>query len=175
MTMTKTRLMIDIETLGRDPSAVVTQIGLVRVGPGEDRREERVTLDLRRALGTVTPDTVAWWAIQDRDVFIETLRGTATPTDAWLRLQYFTKGADEVWANPPVFDFVILRDWCKRHNYECPWHWRAERDLRTLYQLKSYGPFPAVPGPNIRAHDALDDARRQMAHLLHMLGELGAL
>lgn len=68
----------------------------------------------------------------------------------------------EVWANPPQFDLIILRHLFDECGVKCPWHYRVERDFRTLkghaHQLNiDYQPAYA----NIDKHDALSDAIAQ--------------
>lgn len=166
------RVMIDIETLGGSPNGVVTQIGLVRNGPAEVEQCCIRTLDLRKALGTIETGTLAWWATQDKDLFVDTLKGLHHPFDAHEAMVLMMRGADEIWANSPTFDLTIMRDWCGRYGYNVPWHYRQERDIRTLYNLRKWD-FTGVPTVEGAAHNALVDAKRQMGHLMYMLRELG--
>lgn len=152
--MTTTHLMLDIETLGTRPGAVVMSAALVRFS---DLASCSVNIDIpqQQALGLeVDPATHQWWATQP---LMQALRYLSD----WVM---WAKGPQTdaecyVWCHGASFDAPLLGEVYRRANMVCPWPFYAVRDTRTLYQLANVDPKSfAVPG---RAHFAVDDAVAQ--------------
>ncbi|HRO04964.1 MAG TPA: 3'-5' exoribonuclease, partial [Terricaulis sp.] len=75
---------------------------------------------------------------------------------------YFTAnvGADvSVWAMPPEFDLVILRNVADAHGVSLPWKYNKTRDLRTLEYLAGCSSKDRMQAAV--AHDAGSDAAAQ--------------
>jgi exodeoxyribonuclease VIII len=173
-------LMLDIETLGPTPDGVITQIGacLFDMGHGDTDGHFKVNVSrddcLRWGL-RVHPDTEEWWASQPNEVF-DAMVKEARPLESALidfAGAYSWSKLEGVWTNAPTFDFSILRNGFNVTRVKCPWHYRQERDSRTLlYLAKKHSVdikagFPEREGTH---HDALDDAVYQARVCSHLWG-----
>ena len=85
-----THVMIDLETLGTTPDAVILSIGGVKFDPNGDRIFDefiyKLDIDEQQQRGrTTNEDTMSWWATQPRAV-IESAFGLEqrTPVDDML-------------------------------------------------------------------------------------------
>ncbi|HBC9603651.1 TPA: 3'-5' exoribonuclease [Escherichia coli] len=163
-------LMIDLETMGKNPDAPIISIGAIFFDPqtGEMGPEFSKTIDLDTAGGVIDRDVIKWWLKQSREAQSAILTDEIPLDDALLQLREFI---DEnycgfyvrVWGNGANFDNVILRRSYERQGIPCPWRYCNDRDVRTIVELgNSIGfdvrmtiPFEGVP------HNALDDARHQ--------------
>jgi len=168
---TRARAMLDIETLDTGPEAVVTSIGIAMFDDESILSITRMQLDYSDDKGTINPRTVRWWLTQEGETIRGNLLGVVPPARAARVCRELLKGATEVWANSPSFDCTILRNWYKRLGMDCPWHFRVERDCRTVF---AYGRLLSVPWPgNEQKHDAGADAVCQAKYLIateHALG-----
>ena len=74
--------MIDLETLGTDPTAPIVAIGAVFFDPktGELGVEFSATIDFESACERRTPDasTIKWWLKQSDDARAKVIRGNST-------------------------------------------------------------------------------------------------
>ncbi|HFL4055823.1 TPA: 3'-5' exoribonuclease [Escherichia coli] len=163
-------LMIDLETMGKNPDAPIISLGAIFFDPqtGEMGPEFSKTIDLDTAGGVIDRDVIKWWLKQSREAQSAILTDEIPLDDALLQLREFI---DEnycgfyvrVWGNGANFDNVILRRSYERQGIPCPWRYCNDRDVRTIVELgNSIGfdvrmtiPFEGVP------HNALDDARHQ--------------
>lgn len=156
------RVMVDIETVGLDPDSAIVSIGAV----GFDRhgtydtfevnidlvsaQEEGLTLDAHTLLD--------FWLDQD-EVVREALYGGVSLPNALSQFVVWMNesGPDEIWANSPAFDCVILEHALDAVGIEVPWDYYQRRDLRTLDSL----PFEVDVRRQGVEHTALADARYQ--------------
>ncbi|HAH1301264.1 TPA: exonuclease, partial [Escherichia coli] len=163
-------LMIDIETMGKNPDAPINSIGGKFFDPatGEMGPEFSKTIDLDTAGGVIDRDVIKWWLKQSREAQSAILTDEIPLDDALLQLREFIDENScgfyvRVWGNGANFDNVILRRSYERQGIPCPWRYCNDRDVRTIVELgNSIGfdvrmtiPFEGVP------HNALDDARHQ--------------
>lgn len=169
------RYMIDLETLGCAPDAVILSIGLVEFDiygaiPGTELYLELHT-DSQED-NTVDLSTVRWWVDQLKLGNTIPWNGATTPYAACLELDKVLKGnTGEIWANGTDFDIPKLQHLFTSNGCDIPWKYNQVRDLRTLAAL-----FPEIAWPeNAQKHNALQDAICQADHaaqLLRMIGEL---
>jgi len=165
-------VMVDIETLGIGPNAMIVQIGAVRFDP----EGVGATFNFNATFGDgdMDVDTVVWWLRQSAEAQAAVF-GQSVPRDGPLRQGLydfvrwlFVKPTMYVWANSPSFDLALMKGAWSRHASDPPRiggvSWpitpRMERDFRTLRTL---GRLMGVEGP-VRVgpkHDALSDARFQ--------------
>jgi hypothetical protein len=163
------RIMIDIETLGRDPGCVIVSVGAVRWSVSSGVSEEFfVSFDIESCEEhglSIDGTTLKWWRKQS-DRAREQLDGGESLADALQQLGTFVADADEVWANSPAFDCAILGDAYDRVGLDCPWEYYEERDYRTLRET-----LPTWPDREQESteHDGLDDARYQAECLAEAL------
>jgi hypothetical protein len=153
------RVMVDIETLGRDPGSVVLSIGAVQfdetgLGPEFYRSVSRE--DCERLGLSVDEETVSWWEDQP-EAAQEVLEGGDELQDVLRSLSFFYSGSSEIWAKSPAFDVAILDEAYSRVGMESPWQFWETRDVRTIEALPV---APEVEDDGVD-HHALDDAKQQ--------------
>lgn len=161
------RLMIDIETLGINPNAPIISIGAV----DSDGNVFHEYLDIQSQLekgALVDWSTVHWWMQQD-DAARDKLQEFGTSAEEVLRrfIDAYKWKDMEVWCNGLNFDLPIIESAFRRFGILPPWQYYNCRDFRTLKKLY---PSVSLPRPAV-AHDALEDAKAQMAGLLELLNE----
>ncbi|ENS1131386.1 3'-5' exoribonuclease [Escherichia coli] len=163
-------LMIDLETMGKNPDAPIISIGAIFFDPqtGDMGPEFSKTIDLETAGGVIDRDTIKRWLKQSREAQSVILTDEIPLDDALLQLREFIDENSgeffvQVWGNGANFDNVILRRSYERQGLPCPWRYYNDRDVRTILELgkaidfdtRTAIPFEGVP------HNALDDARHQ--------------
>ena len=158
--------MIDIETLSTSPTAAVIAIGAVAWLEGRVEQHEtfEVLIDPSIAVGTRDPRTLQWWDEQDPSVRGRMFSGKALTSEALVQLRnwYLRQGIEEVWANAPTFDLIILEASFRATGVEIPWMFRDTRCMRTLTRLAKRRGIDYQPAyENRMAHDALSDALAQ--------------
>jgi hypothetical protein len=167
-TALRTRVMVDLETLGKRPGAIIFAIGAVKFGDGQilDTFYQRIDPYSCERLGLkMDVDTVLWWLKQSDAARAEVLLpGRPLPE---VLSEFSTWVGDreaEMWGNGATFDNSLLVA-----AYECiplpvPWKFVNDRCFRTARSLHPERPF-------VRAgtkHNALDDARSQALHLMEI-------
>ena len=170
-------VMIDIETFGTGIYPVIASIGAVRfdLDTGEMGEEFYTNIDVDsqvKAGFVMEGATVEWWMKQSdeaRKALFE-----PEPLHTLKALELFAKYLREVnktcvWGNGSNFDNRIVRNAYNKLSMTAPWHYRDDRDVRTLVALgrsmgvntKSEQIFEGT------AHNALDDARNQVKYCVH--------
>lgn len=119
------------------------------------------------------PDTVKWWSEQSDDAqaaFADPvdLREALKNFDWWLTCLAPRTTPDRqspdlrIYAHGPQFDCSILEAAYHAVGLPVPWHYRAPRDTRTVFDLCGVGDhsewMKQYPGPLGIPHHALDDA-----------------
>lgn len=163
-------VMVDIETMGRGHRAAIVSIGAVRFDPvackvGNDEASKfYTTIDLSNCqkLGqTIDADTVLWWLAQEERARVEILsHGSMGLQIALIRFASFvgTIRQSRVWGNGSNFDNRILRDAYELTDLGCPWHYRDDRDMRTIVGLAATWDIEHGITFDGTRHHALDDA-----------------
>ncbi|EEC8333430.1 exonuclease, partial [Escherichia coli] len=135
-------LMIDIETMGKNPNAAIISIGAIFFDPqtGDMGPEFSKTIDLDTAGGVIDRDVIKWWLKQSREAQSAILTDEIPLDDALLQLREFIAENSgeffvQVWGNGANFDNVILRRSYERQGIPCPWHYHNDRDVRTIVEL----------------------------------------
>lgn len=168
-----TDVMIDIETLGNNSHSPIIQIGAcafnLRTGEIGTRFQTLVkpVLSTPGSVGAVADlPTFLWWLEQGEEARAAVRRagvdGRREGEAIGALSAYIIDNAQMdvcVWAMPPEFDLVILRNTADRAGVTVPWHYAATRDLRTLEYLAG-GSKDQREKPEI-AHDAGSDAVAQ--------------
>ena len=171
------RIMIDLETLDTQPSAVIVSIGAVRFGPDawQPWAPFYIPVAFDQCDGrTVSRDTIAWWLTQPAeaqaalsDPAAVPLAGALGQLATWIR----NGGAAdvEVWAGPATFDLAVLEHAYRAGGWPAPpWKYNETRCYTTLRKL-----FPDVPRPDNpdahNAHNALADAKALAQHVCDIL------
>ncbi|HFV6625105.1 TPA: 3'-5' exoribonuclease [Escherichia coli] len=167
-------LMIDLETMGKNPDAPIISIGAIFFDPqtGDMGPEFSKTIDLETTGGVIDRDTIKWWLKQSREAQSAILTDEIPLDDALLQLREFIDENSgeffvQVWGNGANFDNVILRRSYERQGIPCPWRYYNDRDVRTIVELGKAIDFDArtaIPFEGER-HNALDDARYQAKYV----------
>lgn len=174
----KRRMMLDLETLGLRPGAVVFAIGAVVRGGGKAEAKHYCVIDpndAEQAGLAVDASTAGWWLRQSPEARAELLRAYADGGPLKETLYNFAnwvaeEKVDEVWCMGASFDFPLLaRAFCVCGLAAAvPWTYQQERCYRTLAAC-----FPAARPPRLGvAHHALDDAEHQLRGLEAILSRL---
>lgn len=158
-------IMIDLETLGRAPRAVFTQVGwcVFDRTASEIHKSGCIFVDPRSAQREgleLDADTVIWWLRQDKAAQEVMTRDGSSLEFALSDLHnvfaaHFNSGS-LLWANSPSFDLAILENALKAVRLNKPWQYWQERDFRTFVSV--------TEAPKVRpavAHRAEDDAVAQ--------------
>lgn len=167
-------LMIDLETMGKNPDAPIISIGAIFFDPqtGDMGPEFSKTIDLNTAGGVIDRDVIKWWLKQSREAQSAIMTDEIPLDDALLQLREFIDENSgeffvQVWGNGANFDNVILRRSYERQGIPCPWRYCNDRDVRTIVELGKAIDFDArtdIPFEGER-HNALDDARYQAKYV----------
>lgn len=170
-------LMIDLETFGTGPKAVIASIGAVcfnyKVGTNYNTKNEQFykIIDARSQPNrSFDPDTIYFWMNQTyeaRKAIIPKFEEERKPNYTELvsleqalgNLQTFCKDhkIEKIWCYGATFDHIILMDAYKELGLSFPVSYRDLLDMRTFVYI-----MPKVERPEMGInHNALDDASRQ--------------
>ena len=167
-------LMIDLETMGKNPDAPIISIGAIFFDPqtGDMGPEFSKTIDLETAGGVIDRDTIKWWLKQSREAQSAIMTDEIPLDDALLQLREFIDENSgeffvQVWGNGANFDNVILRRSYERQEIPCPWRYTNDRDVRTIVALGLVMDFDARSVITFEGerHNALHDARYQAKYV----------
>jgi hypothetical protein len=146
-------VMVDIETMGHGPSAPVLAVGLVpfqihpnqcELAPRDQWREVRCSLAANVVGGKViNADTVEWWLRQDKaaqELLLAeprhaTLFGFWSAVREEILAVNSRSGDLSVWAKPPQYDLITVRESMLAEGVDVPWQHRNEQDLRTVVAI----------------------------------------
>jgi hypothetical protein len=180
MSIAKSNLMLDLETLGTKPGCVILSIAAVpfNMPYDVDPFYRKISPESAADVGLITdPATMEWWKKQGDAARDEAFSGTE---DVKLVLTDFAQyisdmpSAPKIWGNGSDFDNPILAAAYHICEMRVPWSFRDNRCFRTL---KSEFDFLPYTPPQI-AHNALQDAMAQatqMNKIYHWLYSKGAL
>lgn len=131
-------VMIDIETLGLVPRAVVTQIGVMPFDFQQPIYSSgiNVSVDASSSLmngGIVQAESLYWTAENNLKSLINTSHKSSL-YNALILVGEYIKDVNPtfVWAKGPQFDCIILESWYNYFNIPVPWTYNQLRDVRTL-------------------------------------------
>jgi hypothetical protein len=169
--------MLDLETLGTRPGCVILTLGAVKFDPYSLKEPGpgiyfRVDVDEQTALGReVQEDTLNWWISQADDIREEALgESERVSLDTLYRdLNRFLVGANNIWAQGPLFDFAILENLYRQMGWPTPWQYWQIRDSRTLFGVHG---DPRVKG-KAGLHNALEDCVSQATAVQQVYNKLG--
>ena len=169
-------IMLDIETMSNKNNAAIIQIGAVQFNPytGVCGAEFNVNVDITSCLLMgleVNMETVAWWMKQSDAAKAaltsgkkETIQKSLVDFSAWMT-DLNCKYGPFVWGNGSNFDNVIVTNAYEACQLKRPWHYRNDRDVRTLVALgKTFGIDPFKEKRVGTAHNAVDDCKFQIRY-----------
>lgn len=182
-------LMVDIETFSTKPDALIIQIGAALEEYRGQEPADWPTFLVSLNTDTiplpmeydVSPETVKWWSQQSQEakdsLTINREHSVAEMLDQfnwWLESYGFkpsSTGEPQIWANPPTFDLVILRNAYETELVDKPWHYRQERCCRTMWNLfgKSHS---LMPPHSLTKHRADHDSVRQLCRVIGAIRHL---
>lgn len=163
--------MLDLETLGRSPNAVILQIGLCRfdICSGEQDEGFEVNIDLQDSLRqgfVVGGPTIEWWLGQDPIAQQAVIAKPKFPEKVALRkAAQYMKGANTLWSHA-TFDAPMLAYHFTEMNVKLPIHYRGHRDIRTLVDLADFKKFEydLYCDSHLVRHTALADCKNQIRY-----------
>lgn len=168
----KTQVMLDLETLGNKPGAVIVAIGAVKFGGGEILDEFYRRIDPQSCVASglaMDVSTVLWWLKQSDAARLEIVEPGELLGQALLDFRRWLDTQDaEIWGNGAAFDNVLLAAAYDAAGITVPWKFWNDRCYRTIKNLHHEVPLPRE-GTH---HHALDDARSQARHLMAILPTL---
>ena len=164
-----THAMIDIETLGTKPDAVVLTIGGVKFNPYTSEEPHtpfsvRLDIDEQTAKGRVVdPNTIEWWGQQDKAIQDEAFSDeNRTPVLTFISdLNKWLNGTELKWAQGARFDYGILENLIEQFDQHKNWFFWQEADSRTLGQLVPRDMRKDDSGTQQDLHSALAEAYNQ--------------
>lgn len=169
-------VMLDLETMDYRTSGVILTFGAIKFDPNSNAEPGdgiyfRLNVDEQFALGrTSDQSTLDWWAKQDpavmEEAFNEEERISLEEFDKSLRK--FLVGVDNIWAQGPTFDIVILEHLFEQMKVSVPWRFWQIRDSRTLFKVLGEPREKDRAG----AHNALIDCYYQAKGVQQVLSEL---
>ncbi len=172
----KTRIMLDLETLGTAPGSVILSIGAVKFNENGVYDDFHIGINIQSCLDaglTISGDTLMWWMDPERndaraqwvdpsfDKFV--LPSALHQFSNWV----FTPHSEiEMWGNGASFDNSILGAAYDKIGLQAPW----KRDFanRCYRTMKSMYPQIRMPKREGTHHNAVDDATSQVNHLILM-------
>lgn len=179
-------IMVDIETLSLAPNATILSIGAIAFDPATgdmDEVEFYVNCDPMSQDRDVSMDTISWWMEQPEEVQ-EALASEQIPLNEALVLfsdwLFYQSDNPIIWSHS--FDKIVLQDAYAQCGLDLPWHYRDERDLRTLDAVYDLFFDKLASSNNVdkmfvgTPHIAIDDARNQAertARIAQILLNLG--
>lgn len=163
-------VMVDIETLGTSPRAVITAIGACSMADPE--HTFMVTVDTNCSQNSIreqAPETIAWWKTQPPELFEKMTSGKTPLRTALLQLngwlaRFGTTETRKIWGNGAAFDPVILDNAYRQCNVIVPWSFRNVRCARTIFaEFKQLDPKLKPITPHDPVADAVAQAMRIQA------------
>jgi hypothetical protein len=166
--------MLDLETLGIEPGAVILQIGCVQFGPAGIIDKRSWDLDPAQSDGNVPmfdTGTLKWWLNRPAATRAKAFGGDAHFAQSLVSLARMLDGDGDVpspedkrvWANGASFDFPHLAHAYDRFDMGRPWAYWQERDFRTVRAIVA--PHLTMESAPECRHDALVDAVMQAKFL----------
>lgn len=172
--MSKTHIMLDLETLGTKPGCSILSIGAVPFTLEGPEMSEipfhafYVGVDIRTCYEAglkMEMGTLQWWFQQSKGIE-ELIKLQKLPLQHALEkfLEWYVRvDGSYVWGHGATFDPPIITAALQAVRMEAPWHYTNVRDTRTVFHL-AFGDDPrSVPFPQVGlvAHNALHDAWKQ--------------
>jgi 3' exoribonuclease, RNase T-like len=159
-------VMIDIETLDTEPTAVVLSLGVAVFNDSRVTNTTSWTFKIQPQIDaghTISASTMKFWMDQDPDVRAEAFKEEYRSDKVNYLFNYFLKCHEvtEFWAYKPSFDYVILSNLWK--GFEVPWSKGRFLDAYTLQRLTSI-PIPRSKGHHNALIDAVDQANYVIRH-----------
>lgn len=179
-----TNIMVDLETLGQTPGCAIISIGAVVFDPsgegslGSEFYQVINAKSCEEAGLGVDASTLAWWGKQSEEARIvlkHSMGKVNVPLkEALERFNSFVASQGNfnslcVWGNGASFDNALLACAYKAVGLISAWPYWNDRCYRTL---KNFAPSVKLERTGTH-HNALDDAKTQAVHAIHILKTIG--
>ncbi len=164
--------MIDIETLGTQPGAVILSIAAVEfdLKTGETGSIFHQDIDIESSVKQglkIDASTVIWWLKQDKEaqkkiteLHRNRLKNVLRAFGVWLR-DWFPADV-KLWGNSARFDLGLLEAAYNSCDMQLPWNHFNECDVRTLVmfapEIKKETEFVGIK------HYPIDDCKHQIKY-----------
>lgn len=160
-------VMVDLETFGRRPGAVIRSLGAVKFTKEGILDRFHVGVELASALSAglrIDAETLTWWQHPDRRDALDALNALEA-VDIGSALMGFSEWCGTapfaIWGNSAKFDLGILEAAYTACDFFPPWHPRDERCYRTINTLFGESvPYEPVAQPHVAVTDAEWQAKR---------------
>lgn len=158
------RLMLDIETLDTEPTAVVFQVGAcVFDDSGDIFNKSLWHVDILPQIirgRTISLETQKFWMAQKEEAWFRMPQEVTTVFQMFtdLNVMIDQKKVGEVWSNSPSFDAVIMRSLAKDFSASPAWDFRQDRDVRTLKKIATFMGWGGFNSVTATTHNAIEDA-----------------
>jgi 3' exoribonuclease, RNase T-like len=168
------RVMVDVETLSSRSDAAIISIGVARFDESGVLDTAGWALKESEVRGHIDPQTIYWWMKKSQAAKGFSFGGEEMAVNAAVGFRSFIEqGCDELWANDPEFDCVIMRHWWDLTTQRqalgpFPVSFRASRSFRTLKAL-THGRVDITDCYTGIAHNPIDDAAMQARAVIKML------
>lgn len=172
--MSNYHVMVDIETLAVENSAIVLSVGAVVFNFDtrtiEKRRHWKLNVNEQSNKGrTVKLETLQWWLGQGKEAQEEFFEERVDVKDFIKEFTLLCEGVSHGWAKGIQFDFGILRHLFKQYDYEFPIHYGKQLDVRVCYFLVEKSETSQSLGQIRGAHNPLNDSIYQCQVLFNYL------
>ena len=143
-------VLVDLETMDVEPTAIVLSVGITGLRFGEDTSPEQLAengcewlfkIKQQDRMGrTVSEDTKRWWAEQGDEAKHlfgvsskkkESIEDLPYLLNEWAR-EFPLHQYGSVYCRGPNFDFPILENICTSRGVSLPWPFWKIRDIRTF-------------------------------------------
>lgn len=179
-------LMVDIETLGVRPYAVILRIAAVefdiQTGNTGKIYDQKISIDSCRKHGLqVETETTSWWCkqiLKDEEglnLFLNTTNVFLGLKSVLINFKMFIEDGKylTLWGNSNSFDLGLLANAYEKAGIDKPWIYEQERDVRTIVglrpEIKEHWQWSGV------AHNPVDDCKNQIGYLVETLNSLTTL
>lgn len=159
-------VMLDLETLGKRPGAIILSIGAHAfdpvVGLGFEGFYANIDQASCEAAGLVSdPETIEFWSRQSAEAQAAL---TVDPRPLADVLQDFTAfwmrvGGRRLWAHGATFDPPLLEAAYLAAGLPVPWRYSDPRDTRTIYELAGVQPDRSAGVHHHAEHDAINQSK----------------
>lgn len=176
--------MIDIETLGTDPRAIVLSAAVGEFFVNDDNGNIQVgeiistvfPIDPQVQAGrTLSESTLRWWLDQDPAIFkrsiCKELNNLSPSIKSKIELVSGFIQKAHLWGNSSTFDNVIMRSLAKDFNVSILAPYQKERCYRTI--VATFDPDKHLAVKKENAHDPVADVAYQIGYLERLNAEYG--
>jgi hypothetical protein len=168
-------LMLDLETLGRGPQSVITQIGAAYFNmDGDIGGKFSVNIQIQDCLNhglIIDGSTIKWWFEQPESARTW-IKDAKTLSEALNAFRVFSFNAKHVWSHS-TFDIPIITNAYRILGQGTPFNYHDMCDLRTLTWLWG-GDYKKLKEkhPQENKHDALSDCLYQIKYATYCFKEI---